>query len=51
MIIDLKINASIDTAINQIKEKNYSSVFAGYKGKVLLLGISYNSKTIKHTYA
>lgn len=49
MIIDLKINASIDTIINQIKEKNYSSVFTGYKGKVLLLGISYNSKTLKHT--
>lgn len=49
MIIELKVDKHVDTAINQIKEKNYSSVFTGYKGKILLLGISYNSKTLKHT--
>ena len=48
MIIELKADAPIEDAISQIKEKDYSSVFNGYKGKVLLLGITYNSSTLKH---
>ena len=48
MIIELKENKPVEDAINQIKEKEYSSVFKGYKGKVLLLGITYDSSTLKH---
>ncbi len=48
MVIELKVDEPVENAINQIKEKDYSSVFNGYKGKALLLGISYNSKTLKH---
>ena len=48
MIIELKVNKPVDEAINQIKDKDYSNVFKRYKGKVLLLGISYNSSTLKH---
>ena len=48
MIIELKADKPVETAINQIKEKDYSKVFNGYKGKVLLLGITYDSSTLKH---
>ena len=48
MIIELKVDKSAEDAINQIKEKDYSSVFKGYKGKILLLGIAYDSSTLKH---
>ena len=48
MIIELKENKPVEDAINQIKDKDYSNVFNGYKGKVLLLGISYDSSTLKH---
>jgi len=47
-VIELKVDDTIDNAINQIKNKNYTDVFKGYKGKVLLLGVSYDSKTLKH---
>ena len=48
LIIELKADKSVKDAINQIKEKDYSSVFNGYKGKILLLGITYDSSTLKH---
>ena len=48
LVIELKADKLVEEAINQIKEKDYSSVFNGYKGKVLLLGITYDSSTLKH---
>ncbi len=48
IVIELKADATPETALKQIKSRNYSSLFDGYKGKVLLLGISYDSKTLKH---
>lgn len=48
IVIELKADDSVDNAIRQIKERDYSDVFKGYKGKVLLLGIAYDSKSLKH---
>ena len=48
IVVELKADDSADNAIKQIKERDYSSVFKGYKGKIILLGISYDSKTLKH---
>ena len=48
MIIELKANKPVEDAMSQIKEKDYTSVFNGYKGKLLLLGITYDSSTLKH---
>lgn len=39
----------VDTAIRQINDKGYTGVLADYKGNVLLVGISYNKKTKKHS--
>ncbi len=47
-IIELKADESADKAIEQIKNKEYIETLGSYKGKVLLLGISYNSETLKH---
>lgn len=44
MIIELKWNQSAQTAIDQIRNKNYSSRFEHYFGDVLLVGISYSQK-------
>ena len=38
-----------DTAINQIKQKNYPSKLADYTGDILLVGINYDKETKKHT--
>ncbi len=48
IVIELKADSSSEKALEQIKSRDYSSVFEGYKGKALLLGISYDSKTLKH---
>ncbi len=49
IIVELKIGKSPDEAIAQIKEKAYWEAWSHYKGEVLLVGITYDSKTLKHT--
>ena len=48
-VIELKFNTSIDTAIRQIKQKNYPSKIADYTGDILLVGISYDKETKQHS--
>ncbi len=49
LVIELKFNHSADTAISQIKQKNYPSKIADYTGDILLVGISYDKATKQHT--
>ncbi|WP_294580652.1 AAA family ATPase [uncultured Thomasclavelia sp.] len=48
MIVELKWNQDIKTAINQIKEKEYPKSLEHYKNNLLLVGINYDKKTKKH---
>lgn len=48
-VIELKFNHSADTAIDQIKQKNYPSKIADYTGDILLVGISYDKETKQHS--
>ena len=50
LIIELKADdkTSALDAVRQIKEKEYFNSLSSYKGEVILLKISYNSKTMKH---
>ena len=48
-VIELKFNTSVDTAIRQIKQKNYPSKIADYTGDILLVGISYDKETKQHS--
>ena len=49
LIIELKIDKSVDTAIAQIKNKQYVEGLKDYHGKVLLVGISYDRKNKRHS--
>ena len=49
LVIELKKDKVVGGAIEQIKEKDYPSRLSGYVGNTLLVGISYDSKTKKHT--
>ena len=49
LVIELKFNSSADTAINQIKRKEYPSKVAEYTGDILLVGISYDKESKQHT--
>ena len=42
--MELKHNKTADAAITQIKEKRYQGALAGYKGKILLVGINYDTE-------
>ena len=48
MIFELKAGGTPDEAISQIKEKEYINGLGDYKGKVILVGISY-TKRLKHS--
>ncbi len=49
MLIELKWNKKVNGAIDQIKKRNYPQIFEGYGSDILLVGISYNEKTKKHS--
>lgn len=51
IVVELKWNKSAETAIDQIKDKNYGDRFCDYFGDILLVGINYdkNSSSKKHT--
>ncbi len=48
MIVELKWNKSAETAIQQMKEKNYVESVKTYTGNILFVGISYNKKSKMH---
>ena len=48
LVIELKFNHSADTAIDQIRQKNYPAQIAEYTGDILLVGISYDKESKQH---
>ena len=48
MIVELKWDKQVQTAIKQIKEKKYPKILKNYLDNLLLVGISYDKKTKKH---
>lgn len=49
ILIELKWNKTVESAITQIKEKCYPKALEDYRGNLLLIGISYHEKTKEHT--
>ena len=48
MIIELKWDQEVETAIDQIKEKKYYYGLEKYLDDLILVGISYDKKSKKH---
>ncbi len=48
LVIELKYNTAVDTAIDQIHNKNYPDKIRDYTDNLLLVGISYDRKTKEH---
>ena len=48
IIIELKKDDTVENAIDQIKERKYPEALEKYKDNLLLVGISYDSKTKEH---
>ncbi len=49
IIIELKKDKDVKTAIDQIKERNYPQKVAEYTGDILLVGINYDTETKQHS--
>ena len=49
MVIELKRNDCTESALAQIKEKQYFDSLSHYAGNILLVGINYDEKTKAHT--
>ena len=48
LVVELKFNHTADTAIDQIKRKEYPAKIAEYTGDILLVGIRYDKETKLH---
>ena len=49
IILELKVNKTADSAIDQIKRKQYPAKVAEYANHLLLVGINYDRDTKQHT--
>ena len=49
LLIELKCDKSAETAIDQIKQKNYPAKLEKNAGNILLVGINYDRQTKQHT--
>ena len=47
LLIELKYNKDIDTAMTQIKKRNYTGRLEHYKGNILLIAIDYNRDSLR----
>lgn len=49
LVVELKWNKNVQTALDQIRDRHYPEPLTSYTGDVLLIGISYDRKTKQHT--
>ena len=49
IVVELKYGSAVDTAISQIQQKNYPAKVAEYADRLLLVGISYDPKSKRHS--
>jgi len=49
IILELKVNKDADSAIDQIRRKQYPAKVAEYADRLLLVGINYDRETKQHT--
>ena len=49
ILLELKFNHDADSAIDQIRRKQYPEKIAEYSGRLLLVGINYDKKEKKHS--
>ena len=48
LVVELKWNKNVKTALQQIKERKYPESIKQYTGDILLVGINYDKKTKEH---
>lgn len=49
IVVELKYGSAVETALSQIRQKNYPAKVAEYADRLLLVGISYDPKNKTHS--
>ena len=49
VIVELKYDRSVRSAISQIREKQYPQVLEGYSGEIVLVGVNYDKDSKEHS--
>ena len=44
LVVELKYDKTVETALQQIKDRHYTQALEGYSGEILLVGISYSKE-------
>lgn len=44
LVVELKYDRSVSSAIRQIRDRHYTQVLEGYTSEILLVGITYNKE-------
>ena len=48
LVVELKWNKNVETALHQIKNKNYTEALSDYTEDILLVGINYDKASKRH---
>lgn len=51
MVVELKYGKSVETALQQIKDRQYTQALEGYSGEVLLVGIIYDKNNTEKAHS
>lgn len=51
LVVELKYDKNAKSAIQQIKDRQYTQALDGYSGKILLVGINYDKEKKAHECA
>lgn len=51
MVVELKYDKSVQTALQQIKDRQYTQALEGYRGEALLVGISYDKNSTEKAHS
>lgn len=49
IVVELKYNKTAESALEQIKNKQYTNCLEAYEGEILLVGINYDKDEKKHS--
>ncbi|MCD8076444.1 MAG: ATP-binding protein [Lachnospiraceae bacterium] len=49
MIVELKWNKSVETALDQIRRQEYTACLERYRGEILLVGVNYDKDNKEHS--
>ena len=44
LVVELKYDKTVETALQQIKDRHYTQALEGYSGEILIVGISYSKE-------